>query len=481
MPTGKHRLPSRPNPARQGARHGLWAFALASLLVLLPIGSSLALTSSKSPTARTCTTSKAGKEHSKSGGRCSMPPHSWHTKKPRPPHHHGSRTPAPTPTASPDGTDLPTPKPTVSDTPKSTPTISLPSPTLTPTVTPTPSPTATPTPTHTATPTPTHSPTPTVTPTVTQTPTYSPTPTVTPTVTPTTSAPSPTQTPTTGPTASPEPPAGFPDETNTGVPAGTTLRNVPGDVRSGPGWHYDDRGWVVIDGNGATFSGYRVNVDVSVEANNVTIRGNSLTSTNWPIALRHTTGVVIDRNDISGPATRYCDNAIRGIYSDDDQVTITRNDISHCASGINHLQAGGLIQANFIHDIGFPCSGSACLHYNGIQLGAGTGPLMTIDGNTILVTQDQTDAIMLANDEGAQRNRVITGNFLAGGGYSFYGSGGPSGSATGIVFRNNQFSTMYFPRSGYWGPVAHWKAGNGNVWEGNTWADGPRVGQSVTP
>jgi len=257
------------------------------------------------------------------------------------------------------------------------------------------------------------------------------------------------------------------------------LKNVPGEVKSGPGWHYDSRGWVVIDGDGTTFSGYRVTTDISVEADNVTIRANSLTSTNWPIALRRTVGVTIDRNTIGGTAERFCDNAIRGIYDGDDQVTITRNNIHHCASGINHLNMGGLIQGNYIHDIGFPCDGSGCLHYNGIQLGAGTGPLMTIDGNTIFVTQGQTDAIMLANDDGAQRNRVITGNLLAGGGYAFYGSGGPNGVATGIVFRNNKFSTRYFPKGGYWGPVAHWKSGN--VWEGNTWADGPNVGKTVNP
>src|SRR6266536_2825090 len=32
---------------------------------------------------------------------------------------------------------------------------------------------------------------------------------------------------------------GFPDATNTGVPGGTALRSVPGQVSSGPGWHFD--------------------------------------------------------------------------------------------------------------------------------------------------------------------------------------------------------------------------------------------------
>ena len=106
---------------------------------------------------------------------------------------------------------------------------------------------------------------------------------------------------------------------------------------------------------------------------------------------------------------------------------------------------------------------------------------MTIDRNTILLPYDATDAIMLANDDGPQTNRTITGNLLAGGGYTFYGSGGPEGEATHIVFSGNRFSTMYFARSGYWGPVAHWQDDAGNVWSDNVWNDGPRAGSAVTP
>jgi len=346
--------------------------------------------------------------------------------------------------------------------------IDVPGPTVTETVTATPEPGPTVTVTTTATATVTAEPSPSSTPT--PTPTVSPTPPASATPTPT---PSPTPT---------DVPAGFPDETTTGVPKGTTLRRVPQDVKSGPGWSYDSRGWVTITGNGAVFEGYDVSVDVSVQANNVVIRNNRIRSGGWPLALRHTTGTVIDRNTLGGTAGSTCDNAIRGIYGDDQNVTITANDIAYCGSGINSFSGGGLIQGNYIHDIGWACSGSGCLHYNGIQLSAGTGPLMVIDHNTILNTQGQTDAIMLANDEGAQRNRLITNNLLAGGGYCFYGAGGPNGVSTGITFRGNRFSTRYFPNCGYWGPVAYWKgSSSGNVWDDNRWADGPKAGQLINP
>jgi parallel beta-helix repeat protein len=257
---------------------------------------------------------------------------------------------------------------------------------------------------------------------------------------------------------------------------------VPGQVSQGVGWHYDSRGWVEIDGDGAVFTGYRLTTDIAVNASNVTIRNNYMTqSGGWGIALRHADNVTIDSNTIRGtlPHIDSCDDAIRDIYGDSDNVKITRNNIYYCSSGINHFNSGGLIEDNYIHDLGYPCNGSACDHFNGIQLGAGTGSKMTINHNTIFNPYSQTDAIMLANDDGPQTNRTITNNLLAGGGYSFYGSGGPDGQATNIIFTGNRFSTRYYPNSGYWGPVAHWKASSGNVWTNNTWIDGPKAGLPV--
>lgn len=308
-------------------------------------------------------------------------------------------------------------------------------------------------------------------------PTDDPTGTTDPTDDPTVD---PTDDPTGEPTDPPVP-SGFPDETTTGVPAGTTLKRVPEDVTSGPGWRYDPRGWVIISGDGAVFSGYRVTTSIDVTADNVVVRGNllELGGRSWGITLRHTRGVVIDHNTIRGQSfTNPCGDGIRGIYGDDDTVTITANEISSCLSGINHLNAGGVIADNYIHAMGSDAGGA---HINGIQLGAGSGPAMVIRHNTIFNEHAQTDAIMLANDDGAQRNRVITGNLLGGGGYTFYGSGAVAGVATGIVISNNQFTTRFFPRGGYWGPVAYWKTGNGNVWASNTWADGPNAGKAINP
>ena len=246
--------------------------------------------------------------------------------------------------------------------------------------------------------------------TVTQTVTASPSPTDTTTPTPTVT-PTPTPTPT---TTSPGTPTGFPDASNTGVPAGTTLKAVPGQVTSGTGWHWDSRGWVEIDGNGAVFSGYSLNnAGVDVTASNVTISNNSILARGdgWALSLRHTSNVKILNNTIFSDQTGSgrLENAIRSIYNDDANLDIEKNNIYNASTGINNISGSATIKDNYIHD--FASTGSD--HNNGIQLEAGNGPIV-ITHNTIENKYAQTDAIILSNDGGGtENNRTISNNFLA--------------------------------------------------------------------
>ena len=66
---------------------------------------------------------------------------------------------------------------------------------------------------------------------------------------------------------------GYAAATNTGVPAGTTLKTVPGQVSSGPGWSYSAAGNdVAVTGNGAVLSGLYIPYLVHIQATNVTIK-----------------------------------------------------------------------------------------------------------------------------------------------------------------------------------------------------------------
>ena len=95
---------------------------------------------------------------------------------------------------------------------------------------------------------------------------------------------------------------GYPDATNTGVPAGTTLKSVPGQVSSGPGWHYNAAGNdVIVTVNGTVLSGLYIPYNLRIDASNVTVKDvQVVTGGAFGISLTHTTGVTIENSTISG-------------------------------------------------------------------------------------------------------------------------------------------------------------------------------------
>ncbi len=264
---------------------------------------------------------------------------------------------------------------------------------------------------------------------------------------------------------------GYPDATNTGVPAGTTLKSVPGTITSGPGWHYDSRGWIAVDGDGAVLDGISTTASIDVTANNVTIRNSKITvrGEGWGIAARHTSNLVVKNNDISGP-----DNSgpgrlmvgLKDIYGDSVGMQVLANDIWNTSTGVQI--ESGLIRDNYIHDLGYT-SGD---HVNGITSNGGSRQL-TIRHNTVFNPHDQTDAISLFQDFGPQANRTIADNLLAGGGYTIYAGANPGkeSGATNIAVTDNRVARIYFDRGGSYGPATAYYTGGGNVWSGNIWDD----------
>jgi hypothetical protein len=263
---------------------------------------------------------------------------------------------------------------------------------------------------------------------------------------------------------------GFPNSSNTGVPGGTNLTSVPGQVSSGPGWHFDPRGWVEVDGDGAVLSGLYIPYSINVTASDVTIQDDQIVvggGSTIGIGLRHTSNVMIEDTTISGlnSSRGRVMAGIKDIYGDSDGLTILRDDISRAETGVQ-IEAG-LVQDCYIHNSGF-IDGD---HVNGITSNGGRHGLLTIQHNTILIDREQTDAVGLFEDFGVQADRVITGNLLGGGGYAIYGGQSPDGPPTSnIVITNNQISTKYYDAGGYYGYGTWFNvAGSGDVWSGNTW------------
>jgi hypothetical protein len=272
---------------------------------------------------------------------------------------------------------------------------------------------------------------------------------------------------------------GYPDATNTGVPAGTTLLTVPGQVSSGPGWYYDSRGWVEVDGNGANLTGLYIPMNLDVTASNVTIDDDQVVTSgasSFGISLRHTANVTIENSDVSGvnTTTGRVANAIDDIYGDSTGLVVKDDNIADWRTAVQ--VSAGLVTGNYIHSPGY-ITGD---HVNGIYDTGSTQPL-TISGNTIFNSISQTDDITLEATAAGEpvANKTITGNLLAGGGYSLYGGDSLGNTTTAITVTNNRFSTLYYPLGGQFGPVAYYATtGTGNTWTGNTWDN---TGQPVAP
>jgi hypothetical protein len=263
---------------------------------------------------------------------------------------------------------------------------------------------------------------------------------------------------------------GFPDASNTGVPTGTTLKTVPGQVSSGPGWSYNSGGWVAVTGNGANLSDLSFTTGVVISANNVTMDDDQVVLggvNTIGVSLRNTAGVTIENTTIAGTdagANRVM-TGIKDIFSNSTGLVVNHDNISQFETGVQ--VESGLVENNYIHDPGY----IALDHTNGVMSNGGTVPL-TITHNTIFNNRGQTDCVGLFEDFSDQANRTVTDNLLAGGGYSIYaGYTKPAnGPTSNIVITGNVIATNYFPTGGAYGPDEYFNAsGTGNTWSNNTW------------
>jgi hypothetical protein len=273
---------------------------------------------------------------------------------------------------------------------------------------------------------------------------------------------------------------GFPDATNTGVPAGaaSSLKTVPAQVSSGPGWYFNPAGWVQVTGNNAVLSGLNIPYNVNVSgASNVTIENDQITSsgaTSYGITLRHTANVTIENNTISGldAASGRLMVGVKDIYGDSTGLQVLNNNIADTGTGVQVEQ--GLVQGNYIHNMGY-LPGD---HINGVTSNGGVAAELTINHNTILVDHNQTDAIGLFEDFGTQQNRTISNNLLGGGSYAIYAGQNTGRTPTSnIVVTGNHITTDLYPNGGVYGPVtAYNPTGTGDSFTGNVWDN---TGQTI--
>lgn len=228
-------------------------------------------------------------------------------------------------------------------------------------------------------------------------------------------------------------------------------------------------------GGGLLIEGYALTGPLAIYADNVTITGCSLTASGGSDTL----GLVLYG---AGCSLSYCqlsgaDSSANRLDAAVDIIGTTGVTMNACnvywSKQCVLIPSGGqnmTVTNCYFHDTGYE-SGDHC---EPVFLNPGTSGTV-ISGNTILNPVSQTACIF---GNGAVSGSQITGNLLAGGGYTVYASS----SSSGLVFESNWFSTAYFASCGYYGPFDGTPAwgSSGNVWSGNYWYDGPSAGQLIS-
>ncbi len=215
----------------------------------------------------------------------------------------------------------------------------------------------------------------------------------------------------------------YPDASCTGVPAGTSLTVVNGDM--------------TISTADTVIEGKDIRGCVEVTAPGVIIRKSKIVADCFYVIKSHGVGgtwLLIEDSEIS------CDDN-SGTGVGDSYITIRRANIHGCENGLD-VDGYFDIQDSYIHDL---YNGPGA-HSDGIQTNNG-GTNITIKHNTIY--SDAGTSSIILHDNGAD-NTVIRDNLLAGGAYTLYCA--RPGASSNFDLINNHFSTKFFDTVGDFGP-----------------------------
>ena len=272
-------------------------------------------------------------------------------------------------------------------------------------------------------------------PTATATPSPTAPPTTTPpaTTVPPTTVPPTTPPPTTTPPVQtnncfPKPSAcGFPDATNTGVPANwQPIQTINGDQS--------------VTTAGAILDGWDIKGCLTVTAPNVTVRNSRINGGCFYAVRNLASNLTLSGDQISCNGTNGT-----GVTNDKaaNNITILRSDISGCENGLN---VGGPINMSdsYIHGLTF--INNDATHTDGAQFNQGVGPV-TFNHNTIDGGPDSNSAIIMWDEGNPQDHDVtISNNILAEAGYTLYC---PRMNATNVKILSNRFVPgFYGPSNG---------------------------------
>ncbi len=217
-------------------------------------------------------------------------------------------------------------------------------------------------------------------------------------------------------------PSGFPNSTNSGVPAGTTLTAYTGPM--------------TISTDGAVIEGKIIDGSLRITGANVVLKNCVITYNDyWGVDAEGAKNVTIQNCTITGPGDK---GTSTGVILG--SGNFLGNNISGGEHGIVLTDGASVVKGNYLHDGG---SALADPHIGGISLKGGQSNVL-IEDNTV-IGKDTSD-IFLQNIFGPITNVVINHNYLAGTpGYNIYVEGRfDTGPTTGVSITNNYIVKGYY-------------------------------------
>jgi hypothetical protein len=222
-------------------------------------------------------------------------------------------------------------------------------------------------------------------------------------------------------------PAGRPGPANTGVPAGTPLTVVNGDV--------------TVTTNGTVIDGKDIKGALIIRASNVTVTRSLIEGS-----------AASDSVVVAGGS---------GILLQDDEVAVTHPTVSHDAMSVHNatlnrlnihggvdgmkLGSNSTVENCWIHGLNYfasdPAQHGGPTHNDAIQIMSGTDIHLT--GNYLQATASNNSALQVTQDTGTVSGLFVSGNWADGGGCTFNFSGhGPGGvhlAMSGVSAIGNRF------------------------------------------
>jgi len=207
---------------------------------------------------------------------------------------------------------------------------------------------------------------------------------------------------------------GFPDATNTGANCSQLAPS----------------GSVTVTSDGATVTGKNISGGITVQASNVRITNDCLTSSDiYPIHFISGSNLVIDHVTVTG--TGGCSRAVEPAGNG---VVMDHMNVSGCEDGIQ-MYDHDVLENSYIHDLAF----TSTSHNDGVQQNGGSNDV--VRHNTIFNPHNQTSCVNFTTDFGGISNITITGNLLNGGNYTVYSRSGGNGDPTGVTVTDNHFGS----------------------------------------